>query len=341
MKKLFLSTIAIFALIGCGGGGGSTSTNTETTVTAIDGYIKNATLKDSSGLTASYSSDGKYTFSKTPTYPITLTGGTLEDTNVSFDINMSAQSDSKVISPITTFLGNDTNLISIFTNLGLNQTALDEFEVDYIETNDIDLAKLSQLLYVILKDESLTTTFKQSLENNNSIDSLDKLFDLASSDINSSNWITAQKNCANTLLTKIKTFNDDPANIETYLKDDKTPFSQGCPDHAPTWTATSYDTGLTISDDNDDPKTIMDLKSVSSDADGDTLIYSIVSISTQNVNDDIPWTNSLSIQNGILQAQNLVTNDPNFDGTVTVTVKASDGTSSSNTTVNFDFLNYQ
>jgi len=111
--------------------------------------------------------------------------------------------------------------------------------------------------------------------------------------------------------------------------------------HAPVWTQSVYDTGLTIVDDNDDPKTIMDLTAVSSDADGDNLTYTIVSISTPNVNDDTPWANSLSIQNGVLQAQNLVTNDPNFDGTVSVVVKVSDGTSSSTTTVNFDFLNYQ
>ena len=205
MKKInslvmSLSSTMILALSGCGGGSSSTPTETETTITAIDGYIKNATLKDSSGLTATYSANGKYTFSKTPTYPLTLTGGVLEDVNISFDINMTAQNGSSVISPITTFLGSDSNLLSKFANLGLSQTTLDEFEVDYIETSDIDLAKLSQLLYIVLKDDNLTTTFKQSLENNDSIYNLDKLFDLATSDINSSNWINAQKNCANTLL---------------------------------------------------------------------------------------------------------------------------------------------
>jgi hypothetical protein len=111
--------------------------------------------------------------------------------------------------------------------------------------------------------------------------------------------------------------------------------------HAPTWTASSYDTGLTIRDDNDDPKTIKDLTAVSSDAEGDALSYSIVSISTQSVNDDTPWSNSLYIENGVLKAYNLVINDPNYNGIISVIVKVSDGTNSSNTTVNFDFLNYQ
>ena len=108
---------------------------------------------------------------------------------------------------------------------------------------------------------------------------------------------------------------------------------------APTWTASSYDTGLTIRDDNDDPKTIKDLTAVSSDADGDAIAYSIVSISTPSVNDDTIWNNSVYIENGVLKVHNLITNDPTFDGTISVVVKVSDGTSSSNTTVNFDFLN--
>lgn len=338
-----LSSTIILALSGCGGGSSSSSTptDTETTITAVDGYIQNATVKDSTGLTATYSDNGKYIFSKTPTYPLTLTSGVLEDVNISFDINMTAQSGSSVISPITTFLGNDSNLLSKFANLGLSQTTLDEFEVDYIESSDIDLAKLSQLLYVILKDANLTTTFKQSFENNDSIYNLDMLFDLASSDINASNWINAQKNCANTLLTKIKTFNDDPSTMETYLKDEKALFSQGCQNNTPQWTQSTYDTGLTIRDDSDAPKTIMDLTSASSDADGDNLTYTIVSVTSPNAGDQTTWNNSVYIENGVLKVKNLVANDPNGEGTVAVEVKVSDGTSSSNTTVNFDFLNYQ
>jgi len=336
MKKLFLSTIATFALIGCGGGGGSTSTNTETTITAVDGYIKDATLKDSSGLTATYSSNGKYTFSKTPTYPITLTGGTLNDTNISFDINMSAQSGSKVISPITTFLGSDSNLLSKFSNLGLNQTVLDEFEVDYIESNDIDLAKLSQLLYVILKDENLTTTFKQNLENNNSIDSLDKLFDLASLDINSSNWINAQKNCANSLITKIKSFNANPSTIETFLQNDKTPFSQGCKNHAPSWTTNTIDSGVTV-DEEFEPVDIfiIDLTPYLVDEDDDATI-SIVEYHTPNNDDDVGYYNFI-IHNNKLYVQTHL--DPDWIGIVTVTVEANDGLASSRTNIHFTFNN--
>lgn len=111
--------------------------------------------------------------------------------------------------------------------------------------------------------------------------------------------------------------------------------------HAPQWTQSTYDTGLTIRDDSDAPKTIMDLTSASSDADGDNLTYTIVSVTSPNAGDQTTWNNSVYIENGVLKVKNLVANDPNGEGTVAVEVKVSDGTSSSNTTVNFNFLNYQ
>ena len=109
--------------------------------------------------------------------------------------------------------------------------------------------------------------------------------------------------------------------------------------HAPQWTQSTYDTGLTIIDDSDAPKTIMDLTSASSDADGDNLTYTIVSVTPSNNGDQTAWDNSVYIENGVLKVHNLLTNNPNINGTISVVVRVSDGTSSSNTTVNFEFIN--
>jgi hypothetical protein len=109
--------------------------------------------------------------------------------------------------------------------------------------------------------------------------------------------------------------------------------------HAPVWTASSYDTGLTVDDSSDNAITIKDLTAVSSDADGDAISYSVVSISVPAGENPVVWNNSVVINNGILQVQNLTTNDPNTSGTVIVTVRASDGSSSSDTTVTFTFNN--
>ncbi len=175
-KYLLLASVALL-FSACGGGGSATTASggTATTVTAVDGYIKNAVLKDASGKIGLYDKDGKYLFSDTPVYPLTLSGGVLEDTNVSFDINLTASS-GDVISPITTLIYNNTTIENrLKTIMGV------DLRGDYIEGNNTDLAKLSQLCYALLKDNNLAGTFKSELENNTSIDTLDKLFDLATS----------------------------------------------------------------------------------------------------------------------------------------------------------------
>jgi hypothetical protein len=112
--------------------------------------------------------------------------------------------------------------------------------------------------------------------------------------------------------------------------------------HAPVWTASSYNTGLTIDDADDGVRTILDLTTVSSDEDGDTITYSIVSVSVPDVSDQTAWNNSLSIDsNGVLIASNLQTNDPNTGGDVTVTVRASDGSASNDITVTFTYNDVQ
>ena len=96
---------------------------------------------------------------------------------------------------------------------------------------------------------------------------------------------------------------------------------------------------MTIEDTTDNAQTIKDLTAVSSDADGDVITYSIVSISVPAAGEQTIWNNSVVIQSGVLKVQNLTTNDPDFNGNVTVTVRASDGSSSSDTTVTFAFNN--
>jgi len=252
MKKiglLILSVIVISTFTSCGN-----NSHVNTTITAVDGYIKNATLKDSTGLIATYSLNGQYRFTSSPVYPLTLSGGILEDTNVSFDINMSAQNGSTVISPITTFLDNDSMLLSKFANLGLNKSTLEEFSIDYIKSNDIELSKLSQLLYTILRDNNLTLTFKQSIENNRSLDSLYKLFTIAQTDINSSLTLgTEEKIESNSILSKVKIFSAEALKLENQVKGAKENLAfvskHGNP-FITVWSTSSVDSNITIPIDN-------------------------------------------------------------------------------------------
>ncbi len=174
LKLFALATLLIFT--GCGGGG-SSGTSATTTVTALDGYIKNANLTDGSGQTGTYTSQGKYTFANAVTYPLVLTGGALEDTNASFDITLLSGS-GLVISPITSFVESNATLKTKLENIfGAN------LEENYIDTNNTDLAKLSQLLYAMHKDSTLLSAFKTRVASNNPAD-LNALFAFAQADVN-------------------------------------------------------------------------------------------------------------------------------------------------------------
>ena len=112
------------------------------TITAVDGCIKDATVTDSLGQVAKYlGKEGQYKFASNPTYPITLSGGTLT-TGEELDIQMSVNDGkSLVISPITSFINNDSTLMSKLTNAGFTGiNTMEGFGVDYIATNKKDLA---------------------------------------------------------------------------------------------------------------------------------------------------------------------------------------------------------
>ncbi len=144
---------------------------------------------------------------------------------------MSATS-GEVISPITTFLADDSGLLDKLKSANLGATTLKEFEVDYIDTNNSKLAKLSELLYVILKDSTLTSDFKTRLSGANPT-SLDELFTLAESDINASATLDfKQKHFARKLLTSIKSFSGAPSELETHLKNLKANLNGDYSDYA-------------------------------------------------------------------------------------------------------------
>jgi len=238
-KNIFLvAVVAIgIGITGCSGGGddtptaGSTGGSTTTggtagpTITALDGYIKNATLKDASGQTATYSgAGGKYVFASSVTYPLTLTGGVYEDTNTSFDINMTCSSGS-VLSPITTFIDGNSTVLGKLANLALsgNPASFTDFSVDYVDTNDTALAKLSQLLYVVAKDSNLTRTLREDMN----VTSLSALYSHIESDINTSVTDTTLQNNMRIFVQKVKDINSSVplSSYETTLKNDKNLFS--------------------------------------------------------------------------------------------------------------------
>ena len=165
MRKALLGSATLVALgiglVGCGSSSTpSSGESSSVDVTVVDGYVKDGNVTDADGVQAAQidGTKGLYRFSSTPTYPIKVTVGTgkLVDTNESFDINMTAY-EGTVISPISTLIGNDAQIKANIQTLlgGLNDS---ELFVDFVEANNTAMAKLSQLAYAAIKDETLTSS---------------------------------------------------------------------------------------------------------------------------------------------------------------------------------------
>ncbi|MEO1927704.1 MAG: DUF1566 domain-containing protein [Nautiliaceae bacterium] len=229
--KSTVSGLALVFFAGCGGGADSSSntvsniiasdlqnSSASVTVKAVDGYIKNAIVKDSSGLVAEYNGSGTYVFNGTPVYPLTLSGGEIEDTNVAFDINLTLKNENTfVISPVTTFIDGNDSLYSRLSQLNL----VGDFYGDYIETNNTSLAKLSEFLYVVLHDTSLKTNFSNDLDSNDSVSNFSDITELIKNDIYNSNLNATQRINLLALVNSISTIDETliSANeIENILK---------------------------------------------------------------------------------------------------------------------------
>ena len=193
------------------------NTKEQTQITVLDGYVKNANVVDALGQKATYCSKGKYTFKDTPTYPIKSFGGELEATNEPFDINMSVNDGvSLVISPITTFINNDGDIVTKLSNAGFADfNTMEDFSIDYIATGNEDLAKLAQILYVILKDNDLTTTFKAKID---SARSLDEIFVKANETVETSSISLIKKLRYKLFFKTIKNYTGIASDIESDIK---------------------------------------------------------------------------------------------------------------------------
>lgn len=178
MLRTVIISLTILGFIGCGGGGGgsdgsaeaSTSTQTEPTqsktsyrVTVVDGYIKDATVTDEKGNVAKQvdGEKGIYEFDDTPSGYINVRGGSFTS-GLKNTIEMRVKSDTKIISPLTSFGYKNSQKIDTLKKV-LNTPSLD---IDYVSTNNITLAKMSQILYV-LSANGLDDKFASSTSSSN------------------------------------------------------------------------------------------------------------------------------------------------------------------------------
>ena len=205
-----IATSAIF--IGCGSSGdGSTGLD----VTVVDGYIKEASVKDASGVSAIEidGAKGLYRFNSSPSYPITVSGGRLAQTGLKFDVNLSTTSGT-VISPITTIISDDDNIIG---SLGATMGGLSEEELrsDFIKSDNTDLQKLAQLFYAVLLSSKATNNIKTRMASSSDTN-LTSFFEKAIEDSSTS----PNKNDILLLLNQAKDFNGS-GSIEEFMKTTK------------------------------------------------------------------------------------------------------------------------
>ena len=184
LLKIFMATLTAATLTVTSGCGDpiSSRTTSKLKITAVDGYITGATVTDQQGNTAVSNGDGTYSFVKAPTYPIGLIGGTLLDTGDAFsaDILTGALDDAEahmyapsglVISPITTLLTKITNNRATSTldstlsaklaaMMGVTET---ELLTDFVASDNINLAKIAQVIHLMAQEPGLYSTFKTNL----------------------------------------------------------------------------------------------------------------------------------------------------------------------------------
>jgi hypothetical protein len=193
LLKIVTATLAAVILVvlpGCGDpfSDGTTSTDEITstdgttsslTITAVDGYITGATVIDQQGNTAVSNGDGTYSFVNTPIYPISLTGGTLVDTGDAFSANIITGSGEAhmyatsggVISPITTLLTTITNnkaTATIDSTLSAKLASMmgvteAELLTDFVASENVNLAKITQVIHLMAQEPGLYSTFKTNL----------------------------------------------------------------------------------------------------------------------------------------------------------------------------------
>lgn len=226
MKKLLISgaiTLSLLVFSGCNNNDNTTTSSESFDVTVVDGYIKEGNVTDANGQVASEidATKGLYRFATEPSYPIKFIvgSGKLVDTNMTFDINMSATS-GNVISPITTIINGDaTTEANLITVLGGNLSS-DELNGDYMQANNLDQAKLAQLAYAMLKDTNVTDGFKERIGVNFSATTDTNITALIENTRDNVVNNTLTKN----LLTSIESFSGNVSDIENQLSTVKSSF---------------------------------------------------------------------------------------------------------------------
>ncbi len=173
--KFFMLMTALLLLSACGGGSSKSkkdTTNPQTTkqetsqqvsktalrdnqIIIIDGYIKQAIVKDSIGQTATYTKNGVYTFPKKPVGTIHVYGGEFENSDITNKFDYHVDANYQIISPLTHYISNypkkkDSFLKALkLSDEDVNADFYQNLKADKSNKQMQKVAKVAQILYAL------------------------------------------------------------------------------------------------------------------------------------------------------------------------------------------------
>jgi len=164
---MLLSAVTATLLIGCGGGG-SSSGSTSTNVPVTKGPLLEAIAKDASEEVGVHIvGTNEYKFTKAISYPITVTGGYVDVNNNGkvdegdYEFKDELTSHSKVVTAITTYLGNpsdDDYQSKLETLIELSGASEDDLRKKDPKDISAEVLALNAAVYKVIDDEEITKT---------------------------------------------------------------------------------------------------------------------------------------------------------------------------------------
>lgn len=185
----------------------------------VDGYVKNALLKDSDGQVAVYKGNGLYEFNTAPTGRIFVYGGEFEDSDVKSGFNYIVNTNYNIISPLTHYVSAFPNkkqeLLQALnlTPADLNTDFVEKLKSGFADLKFEQMARTAQIFYALELNDLLKNlihfTSYQDIKNESLKLSKDKANSkeliLAADSMPKENLSTAEKHLANLKETLAKT----------------------------------------------------------------------------------------------------------------------------------------
>ncbi len=251
------------------------------------GYIQDSTVTDFGDNVADYNQSTKYyTFEDNPGYSIYAKNGNIEDINLSENVDL--QTDiGGIVSPITTIISQKPDTKAKIADLLKITNGHLSFTKDYILENDLNFAKVSQSLYVSLKDENVSSIFTDKIINDlDTISSVHNFVLSLSSSIEDSNLTLIDKYFYNKLAITLDNYDENVSLMSENFKDTRYSMDQNYTFH----TRYILNTNQTVCFDKNNPNDTIDCSD--ENATGDGLLHEGLERNITSASDTLTYINA-------------------------------------------------